>query len=124
MNLLHMVKEAGSRLSYQTIITIKQNFCKCMATYLVKNLHEGSRPGNWLLFWKKAVGVDEKTDVKCHRLLCNAIATDGAHVILADPKAPKDWYIVPLCHLHNCGTDDVFFVEGPLVPVNGGNILW
>lgn len=95
-----------------------------MALYKVKNLKEGSRPGNWLKFWKDAVGIDDKMLIECHRWGCKEFATDGAHVYLADPNAVKKWYIVPLCHPHNCTRDEEFTVSGPLVPVNGGDILW
>lgn len=95
-----------------------------MSTYRVKNLHEGSRPGNWLRFWKEQVGVEANKSVTCHRWLCGEEATDGAHVILANPNASKKWYIVPLCHSHNCSSDEEFTVMGPLVPVTGGDILW
>lgn len=92
--------------------------------YKVKNLKEGSRPGNWLKFWKDALDMDEDAKVVCHYYGCKEYATDGAHVILADPNASKEWYIVPLCHKHNCQFGQEFYVTGPLVPVNGGNILW
>jgi len=89
-----------------------------MSKYLVKNLHEDSS-GNWIRFWEQATGL---TATSCHRIGCYAAATDGAHVKLADGS--NKWYIVPLCHKCNCQFGATFWVEGPLVPVNGGSILW
>lgn len=87
--------------------------------YLVTNLHE-KRDGNWIRFWEQATG--RKAGL-CHRVDCfGEDATDGAHVKLAG--GPNKWYIVPLCHKCNCQFGATFEVWGPLVPVNGGEILW
>lgn len=90
-----------------------------MAIYYVRNLHE-KRPGNWIRFWEEQTGLTAK---ECHKVGCTAPAEDGAHVQLADGSSDK-WYIVPLCHRCNCQFGDTFHVFGPLVPVNGGSILW
>ena len=90
-----------------------------MSKYFVRNLHE-NRPGNWIRFWEEQTGLKAG---KCHRIGCNADATDGAHVQIVN-GATREWYIVPLCHSCNCQFGASFWVEGPLVPVNGGPILW
>ena len=91
-----------------------------MAKYNVHNLREGSRDGKWLEFWKNATHSYGK--VLCHVVGCNEEATDGAHVQLDSPNNDK-WYIVPMCHRHNCLFGAHLQVEGPLVPVNGARIL-
>lgn len=88
-----------------------------MAIYYVHNLQEHHRLGNWLEFWKNATGI--KTPL-CHSLFCSEVATDGAHVQLDDPNN-HNWYVVPLCHKHNCQFGAHFYVCGPLVPVNPMN---
>ena len=89
--------------------------------YLVRNLQETSRPGNWIRYWENATGLKAGT---CHYRGCPDKATDGAHVLLADPFNNK-WYIVPLCHLHNCQFGRTFWVDGPLVSVTDPkDILW
>ncbi len=90
-----------------------------MSQYFVRNLHEKSE-GNWIRFWEGKTGL---TAGKCHRIGCNATADDGAHVQIVN-GATREWYIVPLCHQCNCQFGATFWVEGPLVPVNGGPILW
>lgn len=89
-----------------------------MAIYKVRNLHE-NRDGNWIRFWEEATGLKAR---KCHRVGCSDSAEDGAHVQLVD-STDKKWYIVPLCHKCNCQFGATFWVTGPLVPVNGGEIL-
>lgn len=93
-------------------------------TYRVRNLREGSRPGNWIRYWENATGLPAGS---CHRVDCpcnHPLATDGAHVQLVDYPSNK-WYIVPLCHYCNCQHGEVFYVRGPLVSVTDPNdILW
>lgn len=91
-----------------------------MGLYRVHNLQEGSRPGNWLGYWENMTGLKASN---CHVIGCNASATDGAHVQLDNPDNNK-WYIVPMCHSCNCQRGAHLTVSGPLVPVNGGEILW
>lgn len=91
-----------------------------MGVYRVHNLQEDSRPGNWLDFWEKDTGLKANY---CHVVGCFSKATDGAHVQLDNPDNDK-WYIVPMCHPHNCQRGAHYLVNGPLVPVNGGAILW
>ena len=92
-----------------------------MGVYYVHNLKEGLRPGNWLQYWRNATGI--WTEQQCYTIGCSEKATDGGHVQLDDPNNDK-WYIVPLCHKCNCQHGKHFWVTGPLVPVNGGDILW
>ena len=95
-----------------------------MGTYKVRNLQEGSRPGNWIRYWENATGLSAGN---CHRRDCPnypAKATDGSHVQLVDYPTNK-WYIVPLCHDCNCKPGAVFYVTGPLVSVTDPkDILW
>lgn len=89
--------------------------------YKVRNLQEGSRPGNWIRYWEDATGQKAGT---CHYCGCTDKATDGSHVQLADSMNRK-WYIVPLCHRHNCQYGQTFWVDGPLVGVaDSSDILW
>lgn len=113
----------GLQPSYREIAIVKRlNWIK-MGLYKVKNLREGSRPGNWIKFWKDALELDDDVIVKCHYYGCSEKATDGAHVIMAGSNTSDKWYIVPLCHEHNCKFGEEFYVTGPLVPVTGGSIL-
>ena len=90
-------------------------------TYLVHNLQEGSRDGNWLRYWEEATG---KKAYYCHKVGCMATATDGAHVQLSN-STDRKWYIVPLCHSCNCQRGAEFSVTGPLVSVTDPkDILW
>lgn len=89
--------------------------------YHVRNLREGSRPGNWIRYWENATGLSAHD---CQKLTCQALATDGAHVQLVD-SPDKRWYIVPLCHFCNCQPGKEFFVSGPLVCATDAKvILW
>ena len=89
--------------------------------YKVRNLQEGSRPGNWIKYWEDATGLKAST---CHKIGCSEKATDGAHVQLVGSENRK-WYIVPLCHTCNCQRGAEFSVTGPLVSVtNPKDILW
>lgn len=81
--------------------------------HYVRNLQEGSRPGDWIRYWEEATGLKADT---CHRIGCSNKATDGAHVQLVDSDNHK-WYIVPLCHECNCKRGEKFYVKGPLVSV-------
>lgn len=91
-----------------------------MSKYKVHNLREGSRPGNWLDFWK----TETDKELNCCRVVgCTSKATDGAHVQL-DATTNRKWYIVPMCHRHNCQHGAHYTVYGPLVPINGVAILW
>jgi len=95
-----------------------------MGIYKVRNLQEGSRPGNWIRYWEDASGLPAGN---CHRTDCPnnpTKATDGAHVQLVDYASQK-WYIVPLCHDCNCKRGAIFYVRGPLVSVTDPkDILW
>lgn len=98
-------------------------------TYKVHNLQEGNRPvpagySSWLNYWERKVG---HAAGNCHKRpnTCQNDATDGAHVQLDASYGNNNWYIVPLCHLHNLQRGETFWVEGPLVPVDSRNsILW
>ena len=93
----------------------------CVMTYLVHNLQEGSRPGNWIRYWEAATG---QSAILCHKVGCTKLATDGAHVQLVGSTNQK-WYIVPLCHECNCDHGATFLVSGPLVGVaDPKDILW
>lgn len=88
--------------------------------YHVKNIHE-KQDGNWFQYWKgKAQNTNNYSEL-CHVLGCPTIATDGAHVKLVDEEGNDAWYIVPLCHRHNCQFGKELLVTGPLVPVNREN---
>jgi len=90
-------------------------------TYRVRNLQEGSRPGNWIKYWEDATGQKATT---CHKLGCSAKAEDGAHVQLVG-STDRSWYIVPLCHPCNCQRGAEFTVTGPLVSATDPKaILW
>lgn len=90
-------------------------------TYLVHNLKEGSRPGNWIKYWEDATG--QKAGL-CHKVGCFAKATDGAHVQLSN-SIDHRWWIVPLCHQCNCQFGAEFTVTGPLVSAADPSIiLW
>ncbi len=97
-----------------------------MSTFYVHNLREGSRPApfgysSWIDYWEKKTG--QKAG-KCHYCGCNNAANDGGHVQLKN-HSNDAWYIVPLCHYHNCQFGKDFYVTGPLVPVNENYpILW
>jgi len=91
-----------------------------MGLYNVHNLKEGSRDGNWIRFWEEMTGMSA---ANCRVIGCSSKATDGAHVQLDNPNNDK-WYIVPICHSCNCQRGAHVTVWGPLVPVNGGPILW
>lgn len=94
--------------------------------YKVHNLQEGYRPApfgysSWVEYWEKATGLKANW---CHRTDCQSIAEDGAHVQLDSPYNNR-WYIVPLCHYHNCQFGEHFTVEGPLVSATDPSIiLW
>ena len=92
--------------------------------YKVHNLQEGSRPApagyrSWIEYWEKATGLKAGT---CHVLDCYYQATDGAHVQL-DDSSDKRWYIVPMCHTHNCQHGANLFVEGPLVSATDPSVI-
>lgn len=61
-------------------------------------MHSGNQkvPGGALNAWKKKKGYAESAKVLCARCSSN-YAEHGGHVIKADPKASKEWYIIPLC---------------------------
>lgn len=80
-------------------------------TYIVHNLQEGSRSGNWIKYWEDATW--QKAGL-CHRVGCLAKATNGAHVQLSKSD-DRRWWIVPLCHQCNCQFGAEFTVTGPLV---------
>ena len=86
--------------------------------YNVRNLHE-NRPGNWIRYWENATNLKAGT---CHFYGCSEAATDGAHVKLVDANDNR-WFIVPLCHMHNCQFGDTFFVKGPLVSVSDPTVI-
>ena len=54
--------------------------------HYVRNLQEGSRPGDWIRYWEEATGLKADT---CHRIGCSNKATDGAHVQLVDSDNHK-----------------------------------
>lgn len=95
-------------------------------SYRVHNLQEGSRPvpagySSWIEYWEKATG--RKAGL-CHVTSCFSKATDGAHVQLDNPFDNR-WYIVPMCHFHNCQFGAHLTVEGPLVAATDPSvILW
>ena len=94
--------------------------------YRVHNLQEGYRPApagycSWIDYWERATGL---TADLCHVINCTSEATDGAHVQL-DNSYDDRWYIVPMCHFHNCQFGTHFTVEGPLVSATDPTvILW
>lgn len=94
--------------------------------YKVHNLQEGSRPApdgynSWIEYWEYATG--NKAGL-CRVSTCLAYAEDGAHVQLDDPNDNR-WYIVPMCHFHNCQFGEHFTVDGPLVSATDPSvILW
>lgn len=92
--------------------------------YKVHNLQEGYRtPPNgyssWLDYWERATGLKAYL---CHVTGCLKLATDGAHVQL-DDSYDKRWYIVPMCHPHNCQFGAHFIVEGPLVAATDPTVI-
>lgn len=95
-------------------------------SYNVHNLQEGSRPAptgysSWLEYWEKATG---RKSGLCHVIACFSLAEDGAHVQLDDPNDNR-WYIVPMCHFHNCQFGNHYTVRGPLVAATDPSvILW
>ena len=90
-------------------------------SYLVHNLREGGRDGNWIRYWENSTGQNAGC---CHKVGCLAMATDGAHVQLSN-SANRKWYIVPLCHTCNCQFGQEFSVDGPLVSATDStDILW
>lgn len=88
--------------------------------YLVKNVNgtSGRLPqngGSWLEYWEKETRLIAN---HCHHVGCNVSGRHnlvGAHVKKVGAN-DDSWYIVPLCHGCN-HTNNVFLVEGPLVPV-------
>ena len=94
--------------------------------YRVHNLQEGYRPAptgysSWIEYWEKATECKARL---CHVTNCFSQATDGAHVQL-DNSYDDGWYIVPMCHFHNCQFGAHFTVEGPLVSTTDPTvILW
>lgn len=94
--------------------------------YRVHNLREGSRPvpkgyESWIDYWEKNTG---KQAILCSECNCFSLAHDGAHIQIDDPNDDR-WYIVPMCHIHNCQFGQGLEVEGPLVSVtNRYIILW
>lgn len=89
--------------------------------YKVKNLKGTSDRvpngyNSWLHYWESATG---QVASKCNRLGCGVTGRSnlvGAHVKKVD-SLDNNWYIVPLCQADNMSSD-VFYVLGPLVPVN------
>ncbi len=115
MNLLHSIKDLMNCQEQE----LNQQLINM--SYLVHNLREGSRTGNWLRYWENATGIKAGT---CHKIGCAEVATDGAHVQLSN-SINRNWYIVPLCHRCNCRYGEQFFVKGPLVSVTDpDDILW
>lgn len=93
-----------------------------MSIYIVRNVHDGKRPGNWIEYWENATGIKAG---KCHRIDCltdHSEATDGAHVQLVGSKDQR-WYIVPLCHKCNCQYGEIFAVRGPLVAATDSRVI-
>jgi 5-methylcytosine-specific restriction endonuclease McrA len=89
-------------------------------TVLVKNMHSGNQKiyGGALNTWKKIKGYDEFAVIKCARCKTRD-AEQGGHVVKANPKASKEWYIVPLCVKCNEKKDEEPFEvkKDDLVPV-------
>lgn len=90
----------------------------------VHNLQEGNRPtpagySSWLDYWERATGLKSGY---CHEIGCLNLATDGAHVQL-DDSYDKRWYIVPMCHPHNCQFGVHLTVEGPLVAATDPSVI-
>ena len=90
--------------------------------YKVHNLREGGRPcpagyTSWIDYWEKRTGMCVG---RCHLHgnACQRQATDGAHVQLDAIYSNRNWYIVPLCYLHNMQLGQTINVYGPLVPVD------
>ena len=89
--------------------------------YIVHNLQEGSRPGNWIKYWENATGLKA---YNCHKVGCFKKATDGGHVQQSNSSDHR-WWIVPLCQQCNCQFGAEFSVTGPLVSLtNPKDILW
>ena len=85
--------------------------------YSVHNLQTGNRPApagynSWIEYWEEAPP----------RLRLLLKATDGAHVQLNNPF-DKRWYIVPMCHSHNCQFKANLTIEGPLVAATDPSII-
>lgn len=92
--------------------------------YRVHNLQEGGRPvptgfTSWLAYWEWAT---KQNAYLCHMMGCTSRATDGAHVQLDTPSDNR-WYIVPMCHFHNCQFGAHLVVEGPLVAVTDPTVI-
>lgn len=94
-----------------------------MANYKVKNLNgtsDNKLPvgyDSWIDYWSKVTG---EVPLFCAHPDCLIIASHGAHVKLVD-SSNNAWYITPLCPKHNLAEKEVFFVSGPLAPVNPSN---
>lgn len=92
--------------------------------YRVHNLQEGYRLApagysSWLAYWERANKLNAGF---CHVFGCVCTATDGAHVQL-DNSSDNRWYIVPMCHFHNCQFGAHFTVEGPLVAATDPSVI-
>ena len=92
--------------------------------YSVHNLQTGNRPApagynSWIEYWEEATGLKANY---CHVYGCFSKATDGAHVQLNNPF-DKRWYIVPMCHSHNCQFKANLTIEGPLVAATDPSII-
>jgi hypothetical protein len=73
--------------------------------------------GSWLQHWRNF----SKTPLPrfCAEIACPGPPELGAHVQRAD-SADQNWYIVPLCHLHNAKTSESIEISERtvLVPAN------
>ena len=95
-----------------------------LVKYKVHNLQEGNRPAptgyrSWIDYWEKATG---QKALLCREIGCLKQATDGAHVQL-DDSYDNRWYIVPMCHPHNCQFGAHFTVDGPLVSATNPSVI-
>lgn len=72
---------------------------------------EDDNCGSWLEHWKNITMLGNRA-VICASAECNEIATDGSHV--RHPSVPGVW-IVPLCHKHNCSSEDLTLKDGAVL---------
>lgn len=90
----------------------------------VHNLREGNHSApdgysSWIEYWGKATNCKA---AYCHVYGCKSKASDGAHVQLDDPSDNR-WYIVPMCHFHNCQFGVHLTVKGPIVSATDPSII-
>jgi hypothetical protein len=86
-------------MKYKNLNGTTQNKCGC---------------GSWIDHWKK---FSRQTADECCVIGCTKAATVGGHV-QRDSKHDKDWYIVPLCEVHNSKRGEDLNIMDSTVPVS------